>query len=136
MDDHSDDLRRPKPARIEVFAGAGRRRWGEALKAQIVMESWAQGAVVVEVARRHGCRPQQVHDWRRQARQGFLAVSGSAPSPSEPLLVPLLADAPTSPRAAGDIVIEVDGAVVHVRGRPGEEALHNALAALRKTRAC
>jgi transposase len=142
MDDHSDDLRRPKPTRIEVFAGVGRRRWDDALKAQIVMDSLAPGAVVVEVARRHGCRPQQVHDWRRQARQGLLAVPGielvSAPSP---LFVPLLTSASPEPalkaaKVFGDIIVEVDGAVMHVRGRPSSDALFDVLAALRKTHGC
>jgi transposase-like protein len=38
-----------------------------ALKAQIVAESLQAGAVVTDIARRHGCRPQQVHDWRHRA---------------------------------------------------------------------
>lgn len=43
--------------------GDGRRRWPDEVKAQIVTESLEPGAVVTHVARRHGCRPQQVHDW-------------------------------------------------------------------------
>ena len=69
MDDHSDDIRRPSP-RIEVYAGAGRKRWPDDLKAQIAAESLEPGAIVTDIARRHGCRPQQVHDWRRRARLG------------------------------------------------------------------
>ncbi|WP_373291631.1 transposase [Bradyrhizobium guangdongense] len=68
MDDHSDDIRRPLSPRIEVYAGAGRKRWPDGLKAQIAAESLEPGAIVTDVARRHGCRPQQVHDWRRRAR--------------------------------------------------------------------
>jgi len=76
MIDHSDDPR-PKPIRrIEVItAGIGRRRrWGEDEKARIVAESFAPGAVVAEVARRHDTRAQQVHGWRRDAREGRLAL--------------------------------------------------------------
>ncbi|WP_354125395.1 MULTISPECIES: transposase [unclassified Bradyrhizobium] len=70
MDDHSDDIRRPLSPRIEVYAGAGRKHWPDDLKAQIVAESLEPGAVVTAIARRHGCRPQQVHDWRRRAHLG------------------------------------------------------------------
>lgn len=76
MVDHSDDPR-PKPIRrIEVITGGGgrRRRWGEEEKARIVAESFAPGAVVAEVARRHDTRAQQVHGWRRDAREGRLAL--------------------------------------------------------------
>ncbi|WP_271581215.1 transposase, partial [Bradyrhizobium sp. CCBAU 45389] len=77
MDDHSDDIRRPLSSRIEVYAGAGRKQWPDDLKARIVEESLEPGAVVTDIARRHGCRPQQVHDWRRRARLGQLVLRGS-----------------------------------------------------------
>jgi len=38
-------------------------------KARIVEETLAPGAVVSDIARQHGLRPQQVFSWRRQARQ-------------------------------------------------------------------
>ena len=39
-DDRSDDPRRHAPRRMELFTGApGRRRWPDALKALIVLES-------------------------------------------------------------------------------------------------
>ncbi|WP_457799123.1 transposase [Methylocystis sp. S23] len=48
--------------RIEVFTGSGRRRtWGADQKAAIVAESFAEGASVCEVARRHGLTPQQLY---------------------------------------------------------------------------
>ncbi|WP_244561154.1 transposase [Bradyrhizobium canariense] len=77
MDDHSDDIRRPSP-RIEVYTGAGRKRWPDDLKAQIAAESFEPGAIVTDVARRYGCRPQQVHDWRRRARFGPVGAAGFA----------------------------------------------------------
>ena len=55
--------------RIEVINGAGgRRRWSADDKARILEETLAPGAVVSEIARRHGLRPQQVFGWRREAR--------------------------------------------------------------------
>ncbi|MGY3473724.1 transposase [Bradyrhizobium ottawaense] len=67
MDDHSHDITRSLSPRIEVYAGAGRKNWPDDLKTQIVAESLEAGVVVTDIARRHGCRPQQVHDWRRRA---------------------------------------------------------------------
>lgn len=141
MDDHSDGLRRPKSARIEVYAGSGRRRWDEALKARIVVESLVPGAVVTDVARRHGCRAQQVHDWRRLARQGLLDAPGVAREVEPAPFVPLIADSmtPTPPDKERAITIEIEGAVVHVRGvGPGSSinVLTEVFAALRKSRSC
>jgi transposase len=139
MVDHSDDMRRSISPRIEVYAGAGRKRWPDELKAQIVAESFAERAVVAEVARRHGCRPQQLHGWRRKARLGQLMLPASADAPS---FVPLIAESPTPaagpsglPEAAA-IIIELLGARVEVRGQPGLSALTDVFAALRRTRSC
>ena len=51
MDDRLDDTRRPLSPRIEVYAGMGRKRWPDELKAKIVAESFRPGAVVADVAR-------------------------------------------------------------------------------------
>lgn len=66
--------------RLEVFTGAGRRRsWTAAQKAQIVAESYADGATVCEVARRHALTPPQLFAWRRKAARddGHLARAGA-----------------------------------------------------------
>ena len=83
----------PKPsvARwVEVFTGTGRRRrWSSDEKARILEETLAVGAVVSEVARRHGITSQQLFGWRRSARgraiersdaPGFAAVMLEAPA--------------------------------------------------------
>ncbi|MDI1346465.1 MAG: transposase [Pseudolabrys sp.] len=56
--------------RLEVITGTGRRRrFSKDVKAGVVEETLAPGAVVSEVARRHGLSPQQLFGWRRQARE-------------------------------------------------------------------
>ncbi|MGY4568098.1 MULTISPECIES: transposase [Bradyrhizobium] len=95
MDDHSGDIKRPLTQRIEVYAGGGRKQWPDDLKAQIVAESLEPGVIVTDIARRHGCRPQQVHDWRRRAGSGQLVLPASADTVT---FVPLVSD--TSPSAA------------------------------------
>jgi transposase len=133
MDDLSDDPTRKSPRRIEVYAGNGRRRWPDELKAQIVAESLVPGSVVTHIARRHGCRPQQVWDWRRMARSGELVL----PMGDAPLLVPLVtAEPPTSDGGEASVVVEICEARVHVNGRPGASALTDVFVALRKAHAC
>ena len=61
--------------RVEIISGVGRRRrFTRDAKARIVLESRAPGAVVSEVARRHGLTPQQLFGWRRELKA---AVAGS-----------------------------------------------------------
>src|SRR6185312_1892865 len=68
--DHTLKPERTAVRRLEVITGTGRRRQcSEDFKAGIIEETLAPGAVVSEVARRHGLTPQQVFTWRRQARQ-------------------------------------------------------------------
>jgi transposase len=56
---------------VSVLPGRERRRkWSADDKLRIAEESYAPGARVAEVARRHGLHPNQLHLWRRQAREG------------------------------------------------------------------
>lgn len=57
---------------IEITRGY--RRWPDDVKARIVAESFQPGVRVADVARRHGLASHQLSDWRRQARQGLLAL--------------------------------------------------------------
>jgi transposase len=51
-----------------------RRRWTTAQKRRIVEESFAPGASVSEVARRHEVHPNQLHGWRKDARLVSLSI--------------------------------------------------------------
>ena len=77
--------------RLEVITGTGRRRrFSDAFKARVIEETLIPGAVVSEVARRHGLTPQQLFSWRRQAR---LPVSPSGADQGTPSFVPAVVDA-------------------------------------------
>ena len=66
--------------RLEVISGTGRRRrFSGDFKARIVEETLAVGAVISDVARRHGLTPQQVFTWRRQARHSMADAESAAP---------------------------------------------------------
>lgn len=127
-----DHTLKPEAARrLEVITGTGRRRrFSDDDKARIVEETLAPGAVVSEVARRHGLSPQQLFGWRRQARQPLEATAGE----DAPLFVPAVVDAPLPAQAvrrrgrgrtrqadhtSGVIEVEIDGVTVRV-GRGAE----------------
>jgi len=154
-DDRTDDPKLVFPRRIELYAGGqGRRRWPDEEKARIVVESFTPGIVVTQLAQRHGCRAQQIHDWRRLARTGKLALPAPAASGAIPAFVPLLPDnstpAPAAPGAEASILrsgstatakdesiaVEIADATVRVSGRPGAEALLDVFSALRRSRRC
>ncbi len=111
--------------RLEVVTGTGRRRrFTEEFKGRIVEETLAPGAVVSEVARRHGLTPQQLFGWRRQARQPVAPGSGAAAA----RFVPAVLEAPMPERRVGGgrrgrrrqadrigiIEIEIEGVTVRV----------------------
>ncbi|MFB2553737.1 transposase [Ensifer soli] len=50
------------------------RHWSDKVKAQIVSESLRPGAMVNEVAERHGLKPNHLSSWRTIARQGKLVL--------------------------------------------------------------
>ena len=91
----------------------GRRSWPDAVKARIVVESFAAGVRVVDVARRHGVAPQQVTAWRRQARRGTLALPAESPIDFAALV---LDEPPAPPSVPAPIEIEAGGVTVRLAG--------------------
>ena len=141
-DDRSDGPKPFSPRRIEVYTGSQeRRRWPDETKARIVVEGLAPDIVVTQLAQRHGCRAQQIHDWRRLARTGKLALPAPAAGETSPAFVPLLPDNSAPAGVAGEsaeacIAVDIADATVRVSGRPGAEALLDVFSALRRSRRC
>ena len=64
--------------RVEVLGGVERRRrWSRDDKMRIIEETLAPGAVVTEIARRHGIATSLVFTWRRRARLATVASAGA-----------------------------------------------------------
>ena len=101
--------------RLEVLEGpSGRRCWPDAVKGQIVAESFASAASVSATARRHRLAPSQLFAWRREAKAGKLVVPADEAAPFAPLL--LDATMPTVPPAGRcEARIEIAVGAVTVR---------------------
>ena len=59
-----------------------RRRFSLEQKVAVLAEACAPGAVISEVARRHGLLPSQVFKWRRLAALGVIGIPGASELPS------------------------------------------------------
>ncbi|WP_198024807.1 transposase, partial [Bradyrhizobium sp. Cp5.3] len=69
FEDGADTLQR-----VEIITGTGRRRrWSTDAKGTIVAESFAPGASVSAVARRHDISPGLLFLWRRQTTRAKVA---------------------------------------------------------------
>lgn len=115
----------------------GYRKWPEEVKARIVAESFRAGVRVVDVARRHGVLAHQLSDWRRQARQGLLALPEDVLDGLEATFVPLTVEpdagaASETGGAAGTISIEIGDIVLRVPGDVPAERVAALVRALRE----
>jgi len=147
--------------RIELITGSERRRrWSEDDNARIVVESFAPGANVSEVARRNGLSPQQLFAWRREARALFrdggdavvLATAQQPPGKASRARLPKPADEappfvpvvmasssppsppgnPPPPSCAGIIEISIGDIVVRIIGQTETATLTAVLRAVRR----
>ena len=135
--------------RIEFLTGpTRRRRWSEDEKGRIVAETLQPGVTVTEVARRWEVCPQQIWGWRRQVRDGELALPPSSVSTSH--FVPIVIEPPAvsadepvertlersaKPGPAAYIEIHIAGAVVRARAGLDQALLTEVLRAVRASAA-
>ena len=110
MVDHIVDATAPR-GRVEIRSGVGRRRrWSDEDKGRIVAESYAPGAVVSEIARRHEISPQHLFAWRKAARTGQLALAADEAA----VFVPVMMAPQKAEAAKRSVTIEMAGVVVRV----------------------
>jgi len=90
-----------------------------------------EGAVISEVARRHGIRPQQLFAWRRQVRD-HVPTASFAPVVVE-MAPPALPSAPphANGATAAEIEIAIGMVVIRVRGAADIKMLTAVLRAVR-----
>ncbi|WP_292431104.1 transposase [Mesorhizobium sp.] len=133
-----------QPRRFEVINGAGgRRQWSVDDKARIIAETLEPSAIISEVARRYGLRPQQVFAWRREARKQAASVQQDSPA-----FVPAVVAAPTTEptakrpgrprkqkavRDAGVIELEIDGIAMRVGRGADAKTVEAVIRALKAT---
>jgi transposase len=66
---------------VEVILGKERRRWSAEEKRALVAETFAEGATVNSVARRHRVNPSMLFVWRKQYREELAAITAGPTSP-------------------------------------------------------
>lgn len=115
MDGYLDGSSEGFAGRLEVIEGrTGRRRWTEAEKARIVVESLVSGARVAEVARRHGTTRWQIYDWRRRMTKGLLELPPGEDGPAGPSFTPVVVEPATAVAATPSEAPPLSGAVLEV----------------------
>ncbi len=129
--------------RVEVITGVERRReWTDEEKLAIIAESCQEGAVISDVARRHGLRPQQLFTWRNglrkreAARRLCAGASGGMPTFAPVMIAdeqPTVAPVATPAAIAGACQIEIvfGRATVRVHGGVDGNALAIVLSAVK-----
>ncbi|WP_442869520.1 IS66-like element accessory protein TnpA [Bradyrhizobium sp. CCBAU 11386] len=126
LEDGSDTLRR-----VEIITGTGRRRrWSTDAKAAIVAESFAPGASVSAVARRHDISPSLLFLWRRQTTRAKLEEHGGMPSGFVPVAITDCGGKLPLCEEQGAIEIEVGAVRIRVMGTVDRRALCEVLAAV------
>ena len=135
MDRHTPILKNGSDTlqRVEIITGTGRRRrWSTDAKAAIVAESFAPGASVSALARRHDISPSLLFLWRRQTTRAKVAERGAGDV--LPGFVPVAITGCGGELSSGEeqaaIEIEVGAVRIRVRGTVDRRALCEVLAAV------
>ncbi|KAA0675686.1 transposase [Azospirillum brasilense] len=119
--------------RMEVITGdVGRRTWSPEEKARILAEAAVPGAVVSEVARRHGLRPQQVFGWRRESRTAGRSQEGMVFAPV--VLDTTPSSATSMPKEPLAIEVQIGDAMVRVPAGMDGATVRAVLRAVRASR--
>ncbi len=125
-------------ARVEIFQGQARRRWSAEEKRRLVAETFALGATVHGVARRHGVNTSQLFTWRKQFRVGLGPPAATPPDFAAVMIAPATPpsangmEAPSGAAAPGGLIeIELSqGTRVRISGTPDPALVTAALQAL------
>jgi transposase len=104
---------------VDIILGKERRRWSREDKLAIVAETFAPGAVILEIARRRQISSGQIHTWRKQFRAelGFPAPETDPQFPAPPMRfmpVAIAAEAPATMievELTGGTKIKISGGV-------------------------
>ncbi|MER9250029.1 transposase [Mesorhizobium sp. M0590] len=110
-------------------------------KARIVAETLEPNAIVSEIARRYGLRPQQVFAWRREARKQAASVQQDSPAflpavvtAAEPVASRSLKQRKRqATRDAGMIELEIDGIAMRVGRGADTKRVAAVISALKAT---
>jgi transposase len=128
MDSH---MRTAQFERLEVVETGRRRRWSDAAKLKIVLESFEAPRLVSATARRHGISRSQLSQWRRSFRPEWKDVA--APQDFVPAMVVAESAAPVPANMAASGVIEIElasGVRMRITGAVDVGTLSAAVAAL------
>lgn len=145
--DHHTKSTSKQTQRITVVTDSGQRQyWTPEKKQRILAESFEDGAVISEVARRHRMRPQQLFVWRYEfrKRQQVHLRPRSAPEPAfAPVMItpscqPIEATAATlastpiaHKQASAPIEIIFGSTSIHIHGEVDGQVLAVVLKAVR-----
>jgi transposase len=129
MDSH---MRSAQVERLEVVETGRRRRWSDAVKLKIVLESFEAPRLVSATARRHGISRSQLSQWRRSFGPEWKDVADPQTG-FVPAMVVAEPAAPVPANMAASGVIEIElasGARMRITGAVDAGTLSAAVAAL------